>query len=487
MNASIDSGLQHPLALPAASNTMKISPPLLLLVYYLAFTQLLGCMPMAGLGTFPNGHPAYPGQPIGVYNPQPYPGGSPWHNVGYPRFPGGPGIPIVMNPAPFPGGPGIPVVVNPSPVPETTPTIPVSRPEPGPTEPNEDPAAFWSPWPLPPRAKQLAARAVGFSGAASEGVPGNDLRRQQLIQAAGPTPNEDLKYRGGRIIRDLFYVNLYVSGDTEWSTADVEQIDGSLSPAMRDEHLNNVLLQYYDNQQISSTALPSHPLVGYTPTIVTRGDIQNYVAYLHRQGFLRSYDLRNTVFNFLLPPGTVLTVAAQAANALREDINSLVRTETFETRDVVQASEEGDSRSGMGGYHGSVVTADGGRVYFSVGVYSERFANDATNGIPVFREPWKNVVATLYHQLIEARTNPDVEDAIRNSSDLNADRNLGWVSDSGLEIGDFPLHTDVPLTSVMREVPLANGRGQVPVQLPYSNFVHGIEGPISQPHPLPSR
>ena len=133
------------------------------------------------------------------------------------------------------------------------------------------------------------------------------------------------------------------------------------------------------------------------------------------------------------------------------------------------------------------MTADGGRVYFAVGVYSQRFTNGATNGIPVFREPWKNVVATLYHQLTEARTDPNVEDAIRDSSDLNADRNLGWVSDSGLEIGDLPLRGNVPITSVVREVPLADGSGTVPVQLPYSNFVHGAEGPIPQPHPLPSR
>ena len=141
----------------------------------------------------------------------------------------------------------------------------------------------------------------------------------------------------------------------------------------------------------------------------------------------------------------------------------------------------------MSGYHGSVVVADEGRVYFSVGVYSERFANGTTNGIPVFAQPWKNMVATLYHQLVEARTDPDVEDAIRYSVDLNADRNLGWVSDSGQEVGDFPIHADVPLTSVVREVPLADGSGHVPVQLPYSNFVHGPEGPISMPHPLPSR
>jgi len=449
---------------------MKISLPhvLLGLGCFCAFTQFLGCMPAASRGTFPIG---YPGQPVGGYNPYPYPGG-------YPPFPGGPSIPIVMNPAPSPGTPpNIPV-----PNPGTIPTIPVGdpRPVPAPSEPKDDSTAFWSPWPLPPRGNQLATRSVSFAEVTA-GSSGNDVHRQQLIQDASPTPNEDLKYRGGRIIRDLFYVNLYVSGDTEWSAADVERIDGSLSAAMRDEHLNNVLLQYYNNQAISSTALPSHPLVGYTPKTVTRGDIQNYAAYLYQQGFLQSYDLKNTVFNFLLPPGTVLSAVSGAANAQRETSNA----QTLEPFDIVPKDDKIDSINGLGGYHGSVVTADGGRIYFSVDVYSQRFANGATNGIPVFHEPWKNVVATLYHQLVEARTDPDVEDAIRKSSDLNSGRYLGWVSDTGQEIGDFPIHANVPITSVIREVPLADGSATVPVQLPYSNFVHGPEGPITQPHPLP--
>ncbi|MEJ7594764.1 MAG: hypothetical protein WKF77_24825 [Planctomycetaceae bacterium] len=482
---------------------MKISLPhvLLGLGSCCAFTQLIGCMPMAGTGTFPNG---YPGQPTGIYNPQPYPGGGPWHPVGYPRFPGGPGIPVVMNPTPSPGTTPAPPNV-PLPNPGKIPTIPIGHPAPAPapSEPKDDSTAFWSPWPLPPRGNQSGVRAVGFKGAAAEGVmnprgsrssglhdevagsSGNYVRRQQLIEDASPTPKENLKYRGGRIIRDLFYVNLYVSGDTEWSAADVERIDGSLSAAMRDEHLNNVLLQYFNNQHISSTALPSHPLVGYTPKTVSRGDIQNYVTYLHQKGFLRSYDLKNTVFNFLLPPGTVLTADDRAAKAQHVDIHALAGAETIETHNIVPEIEVVDSLNGLGGYHGSVVIANGGRIYFSVDVHSQRFANGATNGIPVFNEPWKNVVATLYHQLVEARTDPDVEDAIRDSSDLNADRYLGWVSDSGLEIGDFPIHANVPITSVVREVPLADGSGMVPVQLPYSNFVQGPEGPIPQPHPLP--
>ena len=39
------------------------------------------------------------------------------------------------------------------------------------------------------------------------------------------------------------------------------------------------------------------------------------------------------------------------------------------------------------------------------------------------------------------------------------------------------------LERVMKEVPLSDGSGRVPVQLMWSNAVSGPEGPIAQPHP----
>ena len=132
--------------------------------------------------------------------------------------------------------------------------------------------------------------------------------------------SDNLIYRGGRLISDLYYVNLYISGDTSWSRTDVEQIDSRLSAAMKDEALNNVLRQYFNNQPIRSTVLASHPLVGYTPKTVTRGDIQLIMEWLHRQGFLKTFDLKNTVFNLLLPSGTVLTADNKPSYSLRDDI-----------------------------------------------------------------------------------------------------------------------------------------------------------------------
>jgi hypothetical protein len=120
-------------------------------------------------------------------------------------------------------------------------------------------------------------------------------------------------------------------------------------------------------------------------------------------------------------------------------------------------------------------------VYYAVGVYSERQSSGATNGIPVFDQNWKNVVATFYHELEEARTDPDVGDAAAGMGP-DPSRYLGWTSDSGNEIGDYPIAEAKQLSSVFFEVPLADGSGYVPIQLCYSNAVHGPEGPIPYPH-----
>ncbi len=123
-----------------------------------------------------------------------------------------------------------------------------------------------------------------------------------------------------------------------------------------------------------------------------------------------------------------------------------------------------DSGHGLGGYHGSIHLEGGVEVYYAVGVYSE-----GNNGIAAFDEPWKNVVATFYHELNEARTDPGVED-------VNATGNnnlLGWYSQEGQgEIGDLPINAcGGNLGLVFQEVALADGT--VPIQLMWSNLASG--------------
>jgi hypothetical protein len=178
----------------------------------------------------------------------------------------------------------------------------------------------------------------------------------------------------------------------------------------------------------------------------------------------------------MLPSGTILnTDPAPTNGAIAAHLEK-----PAEVRNGVPAEDEEDSTNGLGGYHGSVHAGSGTNthtVYYAVGVYSETLPDGTVNGIPVFDQPWKNVVATFYHELNEARTDADVEDAIRAGNDPSATKFLGWTSKQGEECGDFPVAEANPLSKVFQEVQLTDKSGTAPVQFQYSDAVHGPEGP----------
>ncbi|MEI7700785.1 MAG: hypothetical protein WCK86_13390 [Planctomycetia bacterium] len=497
-------------------STSRTPAGTLILAVVSVFSQ--GCMQAPGY--VPVGMPARPVYPwpVGPGGNAP-PGLTP---IGYPVTGNVPLTPVV------PGGP-------------LAPTVPVSQPKPadppaGPNTAGNRPDNYreaWVAWPLPPVNRSFSAAISPGPGSpvaarVSMQAPVRGLERiprslpmtkpvrgrsyqftSQLVdetpqfgERVSPipaTPSEDLRYRGGHTIPHLQFVNLYVGGDEAWEAADVKRIDTAISAAMSDQHLNNVMMQYFKNEPITSTALPSHPLTGYRPKVMTQADVEYCLQFLASQGYLDGYSLSTTVFNFLLPSGTVLTddserkgtsLAIQTGNgfSVGQDwqVTRLPQENggDSETRlSAIPHAEENSSLEGLGGYHGSI-RRNGVSIYYSVNTYSESRPDGFRNGIPVFAEPWKNVVATLYHELNEARTDPDVADAIRNASDPAAERFLGWTSDRGEECGDFPVEEVKQLSEVVREVPLADGSGTVPVQFQYSNAVHGPEGPIPQPHRL---
>jgi hypothetical protein len=137
------------------------------------------------------------------------------------------------------------------------------------------------------------------------------------------------------------------------------------------------------------------------------------------------------------------------------------------------------SHRGLGGFHGSLHLQENGRdvtLYYSATVFSE-IRPDLQNGIVAFDKPWKNVVGTLYHEINETRTDPDINDAIdKGNNDF-----LGWTSRTGKEVGDQPIFVANDLSLVFQEIKDSTA-GTIPVQFMYSNAVHGAEGPISQPH-----
>lgn len=281
---------------------------------------------------------------------------------------------------------------------------------------------------------------------------------RSVVLAPGfrPEPGLDLRYLGGKTLPALAFTDVYLGS---WDAAERTRLDRAIATAMADQHLNNVLAQYFPGDTVRSTFAGSRSHPGPVPPRVYRDTVQAIVSELDRGGALAGLDLGASAVCLLLPEGAVLVDGNHG-----------------------DPGEHVDSTQGLGGYHGSVHVLRGKRkrqaVYYAVAVYSK----DA-NGVVAFDEPWKNVCATLYHELCEIRTDPDVEDAIRAGTAPAAERLLGWYSPNGGEIGDIPMaEAQGRVDLVMKEVPLADGSGTVPIQLMWSNAVAGPEGPIRAPH-----
>ena len=290
------------------------------------------------------------------------------------------------------------------------------------------------------------------------------VRSSALAGGVASSPQEDLKYRGGHTIKDLNFVNIYVGGSDAWAPTDWQNIDKALASAMADQNLNNVIMQYFNNNPVSAKFVKSF-FYGWKPKLVQKTDMDVQVQILDRQHAFDNFDLPNTVFNFILPRGTIL---GDPSGGQQQKV----------ANKAIPLADAEDSTGGLGGYHGCAHLT-GKTVYYAVGVFSERLQSGGTNGIPVFDQNWKNVVATFYHELQEARTDADVDDAATSPNGMAV---LGWTSDSGNEIGDYPIAEATQLLTVFKEIPLADGSGTVPVQFIYSNAVHGPEGPIPYPH-----
>src|SRR5205085_3182048 len=103
--------------------------------------------------------------------------------------------------------------------------------------------------------------------------------------------------------------------------------------------------------------LPSLHLKDPKPERIDEPDVQAKVVALFDSAQVQDSSLGNTIFNLILPPGTVLALG------------------------------DADSLNGLGGYHGSVhVNRRGRRVtlYYSANVFSQAITGGQVNGIPAF-------------------------------------------------------------------------------------------------------
>ena len=231
-----------------------------------------------------------------------------------------------------------------------------------------------------------------------------------IARGIPPDASADLVFHGGKTVPQMEFQNIFLGGHASWLASDIDSINTAITLAMQDRRLNNVVRQYFDSGvNLTCDPRPLLVLEEAKPVQLDEPDVQQLVARLVQQGKVSDSDLGTTIFNLVLPPGTILKL------------------------------DQDNSLGGLGGYHGSVDFQHNGRsqtAYYSANVFSQTLPNGRVNGIPAFDASWKDVVGTLYHEMNEFRTDADVGDAIATGND---DGVLGWMGAQG-EIGDQPIN-----------------------------------------------
>jgi hypothetical protein len=278
-------------------------------------------------------------------------------------------------------------------------------------------------------------------------------RTRVMARSTAAAGQNDLVRHGGRIVPQSVFHNIYLGGTSLWTESDFGQIDEAITLAMQDRRLENVLRQYFPKTiscENGGLILPKWEATD----VFLRRDVGGVLERLFANELAKEQDLDATLFNIILPKSVVLRLGKSS------------------------------SLNGLGGFHGSTQIPIRGvlrNVYYSVNVYSDISPDGQVNGIAELGTAWKNTVAVLYHEINEFRTDPDVEKANAAATEQEQLGLIGWISHEGEEIGDHPLSGDFALGTVIREVLLADGERRVPVQLMYSNNVHGPQGPLDLP------
>jgi len=235
------------------------------------------------------------------------------------------------------------------------------------------------------------------------------LEPDAIARGIPPDSSADLVFHGGKTVPQMEFQNVFLGGQASWLASDIDSINTAITLAMQDRRLNNVVQQFFDRGvNLSCDPRPLLVLEEAKPVQLDEPDVQQLVARLVQQGKVSDSDLGATIFNLVLPPGTILKL------------------------------DQDNSLGGLGGYHGSVDFEHNGRsqtAYYSANVFSQKLPTGRANGIPAFDASWKDVVGTLYHEMNEFRTDADVGEAIRK----NDDSLLGWMGAQG-EIGDQPIN-----------------------------------------------
>jgi hypothetical protein len=195
---------------------------------------------------------------------------------------------------------------------------------------------------------------------AIEMLKARQTKGPKIAHGFTPEPALDLQQGPGRTLVDLQFKNCYLGN---WVDTDMTSIDGALSGALTDPHLNDVIQQYFfppiTTHCLGSTLRGDSSLM--PGSTFDRDSVHRTLSTIDMSGI----NVSNTVICLYLPPGVIL------------DTHSLMGVGD-------EKDEKDSSLQGLGGYHGSA-DINGSEVLFAIAVYSQAI-DGQINGIPFWPE-----------------------------------------------------------------------------------------------------
>jgi len=215
------------------------------------------------------------------------------------------------------------------------------------------------------------------------------------------TPPEELKFYGGKVLKNPQFVNLYFG--SYWKTKNGKS-DLSFNDSFTKDYLQSSQMGIWKEYKAGSGTFLGSQVIPERkyPKTIGQNKIIEIISAALQQGTLAKPD-GQTIYSVFLPPGAIL-----------------------------QSPDGYTSLEGLGGYHGSFDAANGKRAYFAGIVYGK-----GKNGIDFDGNSRDNISIVSSHEWSEAVTDPDVNNG-----------KLGWYNNDYGEIGDIAINMGLPLKDV---------------------------------------
>src|SRR3977135_440930 len=132
------------------------------------------------------------------------------------------------------------------------------------------------------------------------------IARGALAPGVSASPTDDLVFRGGKVLPQMGFQNIYLGRPSDFASDDVEHIDAAITRIMRDEQLKSVIQQYFPGKTLAYDVAPSVILDENRANEMGEPDVQNKIIDLFDRNLILASDHDRTIFNLVLPPDTIL-------------------------------------------------------------------------------------------------------------------------------------------------------------------------------------